>query len=257
MATRDTAWAPGTPCWVDLGADDVDKAIAFYQALLGWQIERGGPETGGYSMCLVDGKAVAGIGPRQNPEAPVAWTTYLATENADDTAAKITSAGGAVLAPPFDVMDVGRMAIAADPGGAVFGLWQAKAHTGFGRSGETGTVVWNENFSRDFEGNKKFYGAVFGYTFNDMSSPEMQYATLDLDGRPVGGIGGMGTFFPAEVPAYWGCYFQVENTDAAVAKVESLGGKSVTPPMDSPYGRMASVTDDQGAFFSVMAPNPS
>lgn len=256
MATRDTAWEPGTPCWVDLGADDVDKAITFYQELLGWEVQRGGEETGGYAMCLVGGRPVAGIGPRQE-QAPVAWTTYLATENADDTAAKITAAGGTVLAAPFDVMEFGRMAIAADPGGAVFGLWQAKQHTGFGRSGEPGSVVWNENFSRDFDGNKKFYAAVFGFDYGDMSNEQMQYATLDLNGRQVGGIGGMGTFFPAEVPAFWGSYFQVNDTDAAVAKVEKLGGKTVSPAMDSPYGRMASVTDNQGAFFSVMAPNPS
>lgn len=257
MATRDTAWEPGTPCWVDLGADDIEQAITFYSELLGWQVERGGEETGGYTMCLVNGRAVAGIGPRQNPQAPVAWTTYIATANVDDTVAKVTANGGAVFAPAFDVMDVGRMAVVADPGGAVFGLWQAKKHTGFGLSGEAGAVAWNENFSRDFEGNKKFYAAVFGYTFGDMSNDQMKYATLDVDGRPVGGIGDMGTNFPAEVPAHWGTYFQVADTDAAVKKVEQMGGKSVAPAMDTPYGRMAPVLDNQGAYFSVMAPNPS
>src|SRR5215469_820892 len=98
MVTRDTAWRPGTPCWVDLSADDTSRARAFYSGLFGWNITEGPPETGGYSMCEVNGRAVAGIGPKMGPpESPVAWTTYLATEDADGTAARIKGAGGMLL----------------------------------------------------------------------------------------------------------------------------------------------------------------
>lgn len=256
MTTRDTPWPEGTPCWVDLGADDPAKARAFYSALFGWDIQVGGPETGEYGMASVGDRQVAGIMGKMSADQPTVWTTYIATQDADATIDKIKQAGGQVLAEPMDVMDAGRMAIAADPGGAVFGIWQAQSHTGFQVANEPGSVTWNENFSRDFEGNKAFYGAVFGYSFGDMSSEEMTYATLDLNGRPVGGIGGMGAQFPAEVPAHWNLYFAAADTDATVARAVELGGNVTVPASDTPFGRMAGLTDDQGAPFSVIQVSP-
>ena len=144
MVTRDTAWPPGTPCWADLSADDLGRARAFYSGLLGWNIPPGPAEMGGYSIADVAGRAVAGIGPKMGaPDAPVAWTTHLATDDADGSAARITAAGGQLLMEPFDVMDIGRMAIAADPAGAVFGLWQSLSFTGaqLTRSGTRGRVT--------------------------------------------------------------------------------------------------------------------
>ena len=254
MVTRDTAWAAGTPCWVDLGVTDVAKAKAFYGGLFGWDIQEGPPESGGYCMCEIGGRPVAGLGPQMGPAgAPSAWTTYLATDDADATAARITAAGGQLMMPPFDVMDVGRMAVAVDPGGAPFGIWQAKAHTGARLANEPGTLIWNENLSREFEANKAFYGAVFGYSFGDMSADGFSYATLDLDGQTVGGIGAISADQPAATPANWGTYFAVADTDAAVARVTELGGSVIAPAWDSPYGRMAVVSDDQGAVFALMS----
>jgi uncharacterized protein len=257
MVTRDTAWPTGTPCWIDLGVPDIPTASAFYNGLFGWDIQDTGPESGGYCMCEVDGMPVAGIGPKMDPNTPTYWTTYLATDNADETAAKIKAAGGQVVVEPFDVMDVGRMAIAMDPAGAPFGLWQAKLHTGIRMANEPGSLIWNENMSRDYEGNKAFYGAVFGYTFGDIGAEGMNYATLDLDGGTVGGIGEIGSDQPAEMPANWGAYFAVADTDAAVAKAIELGGSVVAPAWDSPYGRMAVVSDNQGAVFALMSSAPA
>jgi len=253
MVTRDTAWPPGTPCWVDLGVEDIPKARAFYSALFGWDIPEGPPEAGGYSVASIGGRPVAGIGPKGQEEAPCSWTTYLASEDADETAAKIKAAGGQVLVEPMDVMDVGRMMVAVDPGGAVFGVWQARAHTGAQVVNEPGSQIWNENLSRNYEGNKAFYGSVFDYHFGDIGADGMNYATLDLDGRTVGGIGEIGTEQPAQTPASWGTYFAVADTDGAVAKVTELGGSVIAPAWDSPYGRMAVVADDQGALFAVMS----
>jgi uncharacterized protein len=253
MVTRDTPWPAGTPCWVDVGVNDIGKAAAFYGALFGWTVLPGPPETGGYSICEIDGRPVAGIGPKMSPaEAPAAWITYIATENAEETAEKIKAAGGRLAMEPMAVMDVGTMAIATDPAGAAFGLWQAGTHTGVQVATEPGSLAWNENWSRDLAGNKAFYHAVFGYTYSDIDDANLKYATLDLGGRPVGGIGEMGDSFPAGTPAYWGTYFAVEDADAAAAKVTELGGTVIAQPWDTPYGRMASVVDDQGAAFSVM-----
>jgi len=240
---------------VDVSVDDVPKAVAFYEALFGWDIQVGGPEVGGYAIAHQDGKIVAGIGPKMGPaEMPSAWTTYLATEDADATAAKIKGAGGQLLAEPMDVMEEGRMAIAMDTSGAAFGIWQGEHTTGIGVANEPGALTWNEDMSRDFEGSKAFYHDVFGYDYQDMSGDGFKYAMLMVDGHEVGGIGEYPEGTPAEVPAAWGSYFAVEDTDAAMAKAVELGGSVVRPAEDSPYGRMGTVTDDHGAIFSVMTP---
>src|SRR6516162_6242496 len=214
VVTRDTRWPAGTPCWVDVSVDDVPKAIAFYQALFGWDIPLGGPEVGGYSIAHQDGRIVAAVSPKMgSPEAPSAWTTYLATDDADATAAKIKGAGGQILMDPMDVMDVGRMAVATDITGAAFGIWQARSHTGTQIANVPGAPAWNEQFSRDFEGAKAFYAAVFGYSFGDMSTAEFSYATLLLGGREVGGIGAYPADTPASQPAVWGAYFGTADAD--------------------------------------------
>ena len=256
MVTRDTPWPEGTPCWVDLSVDDIPKAIAFYQGLFGWDIQQGGPEVGGYAMALLDGKAAAGIGPKMMPQAPSAWTTYLATTDADATAAKIKGAGGQLLMDPMDVMDVGRMAVATDITGAAFGIWQARSHSGAQVANVAGAQTWNEQFSHDFEAAKTFYGAVFGYTYGDMSTAEFSYATLLLDGREVGGIGAYPADTPAGQPAVWGTYFGTADTDASVVAVTQRGGSLIRPASDSPYGRLATVADDQGAVFSLISTAP-
>jgi len=243
---------------VDLGVDDIARAVTFYEQLFGWDIQAGPPEAGGYRMCLKDGRPVAGIGPQQGPPGtPPTWTVYIASDDADETAGKIKAAGGQVLVAPMDVMDVGRMAVAADPAGAVFGVWQARSHTGMQVANEPGSVGWNENFSRDMDGNQAFYRAVFGYEYGDMSTPEFRYATLKLDGKEVGGIGALGNGPPPGVPAHWSTYFAVGDTDAAVATVTGAGGAVTREPWDSPYGRMAVVSDDQGAAFSLMGTLPA
>ena len=257
MVTRDTPWPEGTPCWLDLSVNDVPRAIAFYSGLFGWDIQQGGPETGGYAMALLDGKAAAGIGPKMMPEAPSAWTTYLATTDADATAAKIKGAGGQILMDPMDVMDAGRMSVATDITGAAFGIWQARAHTGAQIANAPGAQAWNEQFSRDFEGAKAFYAAVFGYSFGDMSTAEFSYATLLLGGREVGGIGAYPADTPASQPAVWGAYFGTADTDASVVAVTQRGGSVIRPASDSPYGRLATVADDQGAIFSLITTAPA
>jgi predicted enzyme related to lactoylglutathione lyase len=239
---------------VDLGVDDMERAVGFYSAQFGWNIPPGPPEAGGYSVAMLGGRQVAGIGPKMGGEQqPTMWTTYLAVEDADEVAAKIKGAGGQLIMGPMDVMDVGRMAVAVDTTGGVFGIWQGRTHTGFQVANVPGAVTWNEHMSHDFEAAKTFYGAVFGYEFGDMSSEGMSYATLNLDGRPAGGIGGYPAAVPAGTPGSWVVYFGVSDTDAAVAAATAGGGTLVHPPFDSPYGRMAMVTDDQGAGFSLMS----
>lgn len=249
MVTRSTAWPEGTPCWIDLAVDDPALAIAFYANLFGWEVERGGPETGGYGMCRVGGSSVAGIGAKQRPDQPTAWTTFLAADDVDKVAGKVVDAGGQVLMEPFEITGFGRMTVALDPAGAAFGGWQAIAHIGTERANESSTLVWNEQLSHDLDGTKRFYEAVFGYTYESFDNWSDPYVMCKVEGETVGGFGAVGSGMPA---AHWRPYFLVPDTDAATAKVTELGGRVLVAPEDTPVGRLAGVTDDQGATFFVI-----
>jgi hypothetical protein len=239
---------------VDLGVPDIGKAISFYSATFGWDIEPGGAEVGGYSVARLGGRSVAGIGPKMGGEQqPTMWMTYLAVDDADETIAKVQGAGGQVLMGPMDVMELGRMAVALDGTGGVFGVWQGREHTGAQIVNEPGAQAWNEHMSHDFDAAKAFYGAVFGYEFQDISSEGFSYATLNLDGRPVGGIGAYPAAVPAGTSGSWTVYFGAASTDDMVAAATRAGGKVEHEPVDSPYGRMAMAADDQGARFSIIS----
>jgi uncharacterized protein len=157
---------------------------------------------------------------------------------------------------PMDVMQFGRMAVAADITGAVFGVWQGREQKGVGVANAPGALTWNEHFSRDFEGAKAFYSAVFGYEYGDMSSDQFTYATLLLHGHEVGGIGAYPAGTPESMPSAWNTYFGTVDTDKSVQRVAEAGGAVVRPATDSPYGRVAVVTDDQGAAFSLISVSP-
>src|ERR1700733_6903543 len=253
MSTRDTPWPDGTPCWADLGVPDISKARNFYSDVFAWTVQHGGPETGGYSLAELNGRGVAGVGPKVGPpEAPTMWMTYRATSDADATVARIEGAGGQLVVEAMDVTDVGRMAVAVDPAGAAFGVWEARAFPGAQIVNEPGAMRWNEQVSRDFEGSKAFYAAVFGYEYGDMSGDGFRYATVKVEGRDVGGIGDIHAGVPADYPAGRGGGFPAEDTDASVVRVQVNGGSIIREPVDHPYGRMSTVADDQGAVFSVL-----
>ncbi len=252
MSTRDTAWAPGTPCWVDVAVGDVDSARLFYEGLFDWSVESGPPEFGGYSNAFKKGRYAAGITPQMTAGEPAAWTTYFAVADIDGVAAKVTASGGNVVADPMDVADLGKMALATDPAGAMFGLWQAGKHTGYTIANEPGTVIWTENMSTDWVVNKGFYQRVFGWDYDDMSDETFKYATFQVEGRVAGGLGEIAESADA-TGAHWSVYFAVEDTDQAVDQAVRLGGSVIRPPWDTPQGRMAIVTDTQGASFALMS----
>ncbi|MFF5990361.1 VOC family protein [Prauserella flavalba] len=254
MVTRDTPWPDGTPCWVDLMAPDPRMAIDFYGALFAWAFADQGDETGNYLLASLGGRLVAGVGgmPPGQEDAPAAWTTYLATSDLGKTVAMVVDHGGQVMVPPTAVGPAGRLAVAADPTGAVFGLWQAGEHNGVGLANAAGSLNWNECLTRDYDRARDFYAAVFGHTFEDMSDEGFRYSTLKAGGKVVGGVGLLPDEVPADVPPHWAVYFAVSDTDATVARVTELGGELVREPWDSLYGRLAQVTDNQGAHFRVI-----
>jgi predicted enzyme related to lactoylglutathione lyase len=249
------SYEPGVPSWVDLGSPDPQGAADFYGALFGWDAPEGPAETGGYRVAMVGDRAVAGIGPAQNPGPPY-WTTYIAVESADAAAERVTAAGGVTIVAPMDIFDVGRMAVFADPSGAVFSVWQAGAHPGAQLVNEPGTWSWTELLTTDTDGSKTFYGAVFGWTPVTHTGPMGEYTEWQLGGRSVGGMMQKPPMVPAEVPNHWAVYFAVADADAAVARIVELGGSVMLPPMDIEPGRFAVVADPTGAAFNVIALSP-
>jgi predicted enzyme related to lactoylglutathione lyase len=247
----------GVPSWVDLGSDDVSAAKDFYRGLFGWNTPEGPPEAGGYAVCDLNGKTVAGLGPNMNPAAPPHWSTYVNVDNADDTVAKVEANGGMVYMPPMDVMEAGRMAVFADPAGAAIGLWQPHQHMGAQLVNEPGTYCWSELMTDDLAGSKAFYKAVFGWEA-ETQGPEGPggYTEWKVGGRSVGGMMAKPEQMPADAPSFWGVYFAVADTDASVALSQELGASVMMSPMDIEPGRFALLIDPVGAMFNVLALKP-
>jgi hypothetical protein len=253
-----TSYKPGTPCWVELSAPDIDAAIGFYSDLLGWDVPEPPPEvseqTGGYRRAMLNGADVAGMMPMMEEGQVPAWTTYVSVEDAEAKAAAVREAGGNVIVEPMAVMDLGTMAVFADPGGAVFGIWQPGSFSGAGVVNEAGALSWNELNTRDAEGASAFYGAVFGWQFDATELGEGEtYTSLMLDGRPVGGMLDLvERSIPEEIPPHWQVYFVVEDLDAAIEQATGSGGSVMMGPIESPAGRIAILQDPGGAPFAVI-----
>ncbi|PWI45221.1 VOC family protein [Streptomyces sp. ICBB 8177] len=246
--------SPGAPCWVSLLTRSLPVAQEFYSGLFGWEFQRGPMHFGPYVRAVLDGELVAGIG--ENPRGralPVSWTTYLSTLDADHTAELVRDCGGTVAVGPLDADDeAGRMAIAMDPEGAVFGVWQPLTHLGVGVCGRPGTLGWNELVTRQTTGLGKFYAAVFGFEPQRADGVDADHLTLRLQGVPVAGMRGLGRALPRDLGAHWMTYFEVDDTDAAARRAARLGGRVLSGPEESVRGRTAVVRDPEGAVFALL-----
>jgi predicted enzyme related to lactoylglutathione lyase len=268
-------YIPGVPCWADTTQPDPDAAAAFYGGLFGWEIEDAMPPDapGKYLVGRLGGGQVAAVS-SGGPDAPptALWNTYIWVEDADRTAVDVYEAGGTVVSEPFDVMAAGRMAVFADPDGAVFCVWQANEHRGAAVVNEHGSVVFNTLNTRDLDGASRFYGAVFGWELIDVGGAAMwalpAYGDF-LEQRTPGTRERMAaTGAPArfdevvasampvpgdqpDTPAHWSLTFAVDDADAIAAKASELGGQVVVPPFDAPWVRATVITDPQGATFTA------
>jgi predicted enzyme related to lactoylglutathione lyase len=255
MTIRTSRWPAGVPCWADLSAPDLEAAKRFYGTVLGWTFEQFGEEFGGYALAQARGAAAAGIGPQQ-PGAPVAWTMYIASDDADATAAQVTANGGTIIVEPGDVGPLGRMFIAADPSGAMFGVWDAKLQNGAGIVNEPGGLTWEDLRSTDPEAAIAFYSAVFGYVTSplEMAGPDYALFQLPDEQAPLGGMGGM--MGHEGVPSHWLVYFGVADAVAAAAAVRAEGGEVLADPFETPFGWMAAFRDPGGAVFWIVQTLP-
>jgi predicted enzyme related to lactoylglutathione lyase len=267
-------YIPGVPCWVDTSQPDPEAATDFYSGLFGWEFENVMPADADRKYFIgrirsLDAAAVGSI-PEGAPQMAM-WNTYIWVDSADETASKVTDADGELMMEPFDIMDSGRMAVCADPEGAAFVIWQAKEHKGAGVVNEHGSVNFNGLNTRDVDGAKKFYGAVFGWEtlalgpgvemwtlpgYGDHlaeTHPDIREMVAETGG-PEGFEDVVANILPIaddqpDIPPHWNVTFATDDADATAAKATELGGKVVVPPMDAPWVRMTVLTDPQGATF--------
>jgi uncharacterized protein len=272
MPERD-GYIPGVPCWVDTSQPDPQAALDFYSGLFGWEFENMLPpdSPGEYFVGRLRGGDVAAVGSVPEGLPPMAtWNTYVWVESADDTAAKVAEAGGSVVMEPFDVMDSGRMAVFADPEGAVFCAWQAKEHRGARVVNEHGSLNFNGLNTRDVGGAKSFYGSVFGWATLPIGpggmwtmpgygdhlervSPGLRKQIAEMGG-PEGFEDVVASIDPIpddqpDTPPHWSVTFAVDDADATAAKATELGGRVIVPPFDAPWSRPTVIADPQGATF--------
>ena len=269
-------YIPGVPCWVDTTQPDAQAAAAFYGDLFGWEFQDATPPgaPGSYSIARMRGEDVAAVGsapPEAGPQT-AAWNTYVWVQDADETAAKVRDAGGTVVMEPVDIGDAGRMAVVADPAGAAFSIWQAKAHRGAGIVNEHASVNFNILNTRDLEAATAFYGAVFGWEllavgegfmwalpaygdFLEQRTPGMRenMASMGAPARFVEVVAGVSPISDdqPDVPEHWSVTFAVDDADAIAARAAELGGRVVVAPVDAPWVRMTVISDPQGATFTA------
>jgi predicted enzyme related to lactoylglutathione lyase len=242
----------GTFSWADLATSDLDAAIALYSDLFGWQVEKEDVPGGGvYAMCRKNGKDVVGAGPQREEEQgmPPHWNVYVTVDDAEQAAKQAESLGGTILAPAFDVVDYGRMAVIADPTGAVFNVWESKKNIGAQVLGEQGALSWFEVLTNDTDKAGAFYSELFGYTLEPFGT-DGSYTVFKRGEEQIAGM----MKAPMEgMPNYWGLYFTADDVDVVTDKVKAAGGQAMMEPTDMPeVGRLAVLTDPQGASFGVI-----
>jgi hypothetical protein len=258
MPTRDHA-PIGSPCWADLWTSDVEGSRKFYGELFGWEGQEPSPEFGGYFMFTRDGAPVAGgMGAMPDMPAQNVWTIYLATDDIAKTVGAAEAQGAQIVSPPMAVADLGTQAVLTDPTGAHLGAWQAGTFPGFTILNERGAPSWFELHTRDHAAAVSFYGSVFRWDTNSVGdSDEFRYTTMrnPNGGEDLAGIMDAKTFLPEGVPSHWSVYWEVDDPDDIVSRVKALGGSVVMDATDTPYGRLATVTDPAGAQFKLRRPN--
>jgi uncharacterized protein len=251
MGTR-TRYEPGTFSRVELFTTDPDDAKRFYGELFGWQTE------GGSATATQDGRTVAAITEQPDRQrsagVPPHWLSSVTVASTDDSAARAAELGGSVHAGPFDLGDAARMAVVADPTGAMLGLWQARGSIGAERVNDPGCLTANELATDDVEAATSFYRGLFGWSIEQVGGGDgPSYWLIHHDGAAQGRNGGMRELTPGEagVPPNWVPYFTCMSIEDTLARAGELGGGTLVGATAIPAGRFASVRDPQGAFFSI------
>ena len=251
---------PGNFCWAELATSQQPEAKKFYSQLFGWAADDAPMGPGDfYTIFKLEGRTV-GAAYTLRPDmvkqgVPPHWGLYVAVESADQTASRVASLGGKLLAPPFDVFDAGRMAVLQDPAGATISLWQPNRNTGFGLGGVPGCFCWADLMTSDPPRAERFYSGLLGWKF-DRGEKGGDYLHIKNGEAYIGGVPPAGSAGPG-VPPHWALYYLVTDCDASTAKAKSLGARVYMPPTSMEgVGRWSVLADPQGATFNAFQPLP-
>lgn len=246
--------------WYQLMAHDAEAAGEFYAAVVGWRVHDAGGENSGYSIVSAGERGIGGIaricGEASEQGLQPGWIGYVAVDDADDSAGRISAAGGRVLSPPAAIPNVGRFAIVADPQGAAFILLTPSGDgemTPLERLAP-GNVGWHELYTTDWESAFGFYSDQFGWAKDravDMGAMGTYQLFAAAEGEEA--IGGMMNMPQLPSPA-WGFYFVVEGVEAAAERVKAAGGEVVMGPMQVPDGSFViQGRDPEGTMFALVS----
>ncbi len=249
----------GSFVWYELTTTDPHAAETFYQGVAGWSAKDAGIGDKPYTILSANGAMVGGLmaipPDAREKGAPPRWTGYIAVGEVDGTAARVAQAGGSIHHGPAEIPGVGRFAVVADPQGAMFVLFKGNGEPApQGAPGAPGHIGWHELHAADWESAFAFYSGLFGWTKAEAvdMGPIGTYQTFATGGAPVGG---MMTKFPAEPRPSWLYYVNVEEIDAAAARVKQGGGQVVNGPQQVPGGSwIVHGLDPQGAQFALVGP---
>jgi predicted enzyme related to lactoylglutathione lyase len=245
-----TASSVGKFVWHEQVSDDPKQAQNFYKQLFGWDTEVFKPGEVDYAMISSGGQSHGGFGKAMEGAPPPHWLGHVRVEKLEDTIEQAKSAGGKLAAGPFEMEDVGRIAILTDPQGAHISIYQS----GGEMPPAEGVFVWDELGTSDADGAQRFYEQVFGWTTDDMGPDFGGYRVFN---HGETGIAGLMQLQEASIPPHWQPYVAVEDVDATATKAGELGGSTLAEPMDVPeVGRIAVLRDPQGATFGILKPQP-
>jgi predicted enzyme related to lactoylglutathione lyase len=247
----------GVFCFTDLQTPDPEGAKAFYTSLFGWEAEDTPANGTTYTLLRKRGGTVGALYEQQPDQreqgVPPNWLSYVSVDDVDAIAPRAVELGGTLLQEPFDVMQVGRMAVIQDPQGAFFAVWQAGQSFGAEVVNEPGAVTLNQLTTSDVEGGSKYYSDLFGWTIEKQTGEGEgpDYWGIFADGNLNGGLMALP---PGDgIPPHWLVYFGTEDVDATTRQAEELGGGTIFPPTDIPGGRFSVLRDPQGGMFAVFA----
>jgi len=244
----------GAACWVDLSTPDVRGATSFYGELFGWEVEASQTPMGEYFIGKVGDHQVGGM-MEQSGELigdPAMWTTFFYVDDIEATVGGVEEARGTILQKPFDIPGGARIAIVADPTGAMLGLFGGPELGGPYYSRDAGSVCWVELLTRDPVAAQGFYTAVFGWEAETTMTSGTAYTMFRLEGHDAAGMMMMPEVVPVEAPAHWGPYFAVDDCRAEERRAADLGATVLRVTHEIDAGKFAVIADPQGAPFNLL-----
>lgn len=263
----------GQPTWLDINTSDAPGTTQFYTDLFGWTFADMGSDFSHYAMITNATRLVGGymdVSTLPGGPMPSRISVYLATDDIQDTSRKVVQAGGDVVMPAQAAGPAGSYAIVTDPTGAVFGLWQAAQTVGFQNadatseaSKNTGAPVWFELMSMDIDAAARFYTEVFGWrpsakaldagpgAGQNPGPDHPRYLTNAPAQHATAGLCDASIWLPEGTTSYWRVYFSIADVDAAARTITEAGGTVLDGPIDSPFGRIASIKDQFGLVYQL------